>query len=101
MLTRLTPPPLFCCCSYGMTVIPTFAQSVPLHDNHIGTRMNPEQDCLHYCMPGVPQVSQGGGGVKGGGTAYSGTTMQELMCCIVVSRVLCMRLASGQCRSWQ
>jgi hypothetical protein len=39
-----------------MTVIPTFAQSVPLHDNHIGTHMNPEQDCLHYCMPGVPQV---------------------------------------------
>jgi hypothetical protein len=39
-----------------MTVIPTFAQSVPLHDNHIGTVMNPEQDCLHYCMPGVPQV---------------------------------------------
>jgi hypothetical protein len=40
---------------HGIPVIPTFAQSVPLHDNHIGTRMNPEQDCLHYCMPGVPQ----------------------------------------------
>lgn len=40
---------------YGMHVVPTFAQSVPLHDNHIGTTLNPEQDCLHYCMPGVPQ----------------------------------------------
>lgn len=40
---------------YGIHVIPAFAQSVPLHDNHIGTVMNPEQDCLHYCMPGVPQ----------------------------------------------
>jgi hypothetical protein len=40
---------------YGIPIMPTFAQSVPLHDNHIGTRMNPDQDCLHYCMPGVYQ----------------------------------------------
>lgn len=45
-----------CTCRYGMHVVPAFAQSVPLHDNHIGTTMSPEQDCLHYCMPGVPQV---------------------------------------------
>ena len=50
--------------------MPTFAQSVPLHDNLIGTRMNPEQDCLHYCMPGVYQVGwwgEGWGGGRGGG----------------------------------
>lgn len=56
--SELPPPPPI---RYGVPVIPTFAQSVPLHDNHIGTRMNPEQDCLHYCMPGVPQVREGGG----------------------------------------
>ncbi|WIA44222.1 hypothetical protein OEZ86_010534 [Tetradesmus obliquus] len=41
---------------YNIPVVAAFNISVPLADNHIGSHMSPELDCLHYCVPGVPEM---------------------------------------------
>ena len=32
--------------------------SVALYNQHVGTRGVSELDCLHFCQPGLPQVSR-------------------------------------------
>jgi hypothetical protein len=34
-----------------------FNVSAALADNHIGTVLSKQLDCLHYCHPGVPEVT--------------------------------------------
>jgi len=41
-------------CRYGMHIVPGFNISAPLADNHIGTVLSKQLDCLHYCHPGIP-----------------------------------------------
>uniref|UniRef100_A0A383VCQ2 Trichome birefringence-like N-terminal domain-containing protein n=1 Tax=Tetradesmus obliquus TaxID=3088 RepID=A0A383VCQ2_TETOB len=41
---------------YKIPVVAAFNISVPLANNHIGSHMSPELDCLHYCVPGVPEM---------------------------------------------
>lgn len=57
VLCLLFPPQL----RYGLTATLTLGQSVPVHDNHTGTRINPEHDCLHSC---VVWLGTGRAGVK-------------------------------------
>jgi len=47
-------------CRHGIPVVPAFNISVTLADTHVGKAMNPEMDCLHYCSPGLPEVSYRG-----------------------------------------
>eukprot|EP00877_Chromochloris_zofingiensis_P014356 jgi/Chrzof1/9174/Cz03g38210.t1 len=42
--------------SYSMPYIRAFEQSVPMHDMHVPASPT-TWDCLHYCSPGLPQVS--------------------------------------------
>lgn len=42
---------------YGIPTFSEFDVSVPLHSNHVGIANSPRTDCLHYCHPGVPEVS--------------------------------------------
>jgi hypothetical protein len=47
--------PIFVC-RFGVPMFTEFDVSVPLHDNHVGGRLSPRTDCLHFCHPGVPEV---------------------------------------------
>eukprot|EP00775_Hariotina_reticulata_P004106 gene4106-4352_t len=41
---------------YGVPLVAGFNVSAALADNHIGTVLSKQLDCLHYCHPGVPEM---------------------------------------------
>lgn len=43
---------------YDVTLINTYNATVALHLGHIFHPLGEVQDCLHYCSPGIPEVSR-------------------------------------------
>jgi hypothetical protein len=42
---------------FGIPILPTYAASIPLHENHDMMQGTTSVDCIHYCAPGMGEIT--------------------------------------------